>query len=164
MSIEKLKTIANELEAAQQKVRDFAATEGKTAIGAAFQNFFELATCVTKVVWRQYTPYFNDGDSCEFGVHEPEVFVKSDDQSARYLNDEMEHWHTVSPGSSYWTSDRVDESNAKLLERYGSREAVDAFWEVWSNLPSDLLEAVFGDHVQITVTREDVQVESYSHD
>lgn len=31
---------------------------------------------VEAVRWRQYTPYFNDGDACEFGMHGAEVKIE----------------------------------------------------------------------------------------
>ena len=40
-----------------------------------------------------------------------------------------------------------------------------AFNEIWGEVSDeDILEAVFGDHVQITITRDEVTVEDYSHD
>ena len=35
------------------------------------KEFFDKNPGITGVVWTQYTPYFNDGDTCEFSVGEP---------------------------------------------------------------------------------------------
>jgi hypothetical protein len=161
MSIEKLETIANELNAAHQKIRDFAMNEGKKAIGDAFAICFALAPQVTKIVWTQYTPYFNDGESCEFGVGDPSVFVESDDQDGSHYDHNIQRY--LSDKDKWLTADKREEYNKKLDERYG-RAFVESFWKVWSALPDELLEAVFGDHVMITVTRDEVAVELYNHD
>ncbi len=37
-----------------------------------------ISTGVNHVVWTQYTPYFNDGDVCNFSVGDLEVYGKDD--------------------------------------------------------------------------------------
>lgn len=34
---------------------------------------------VTALGWRQYTPYFNDGDACYFGIHSEDIVAKGAD-------------------------------------------------------------------------------------
>lgn len=48
-----------------------------------------VAACpnVVKVQWAQYTPHFNDGDTCRFGVQEP-YFYDADGEEIYY--DEVE--------------------------------------------------------------------------
>ena len=36
----------------------------------AFKRFFEATPDIVTVTWRQYTPYFNDGEECTFSVHD----------------------------------------------------------------------------------------------
>jgi len=40
----------------------------KVSFGEALKAFFEATPEVQSVFWTQYTPYFNDGDSCYFSV------------------------------------------------------------------------------------------------
>ena len=35
------------------------------------KEFFEKNPGIKAIVWAQFTPYFNDGDTCEFGVNDP---------------------------------------------------------------------------------------------
>lgn len=35
-----------------------------------------------RLQWSQYTPYFNDGDSCEFTVCDPEIYLLDPDEDA----------------------------------------------------------------------------------
>jgi hypothetical protein len=135
MSIEKLKQVSEELNAAKAKVQEFAKNEGRAAIGAAFQGFFERFPKVQGVKWTQYTPHFNDGETCVFSVHEPDLIDEDGEDHYSYCWD----------------------------KEFGEG-CDDAFGEVWSEMDDDVLEAVFGDHVEITITRDEVTVEDYSHD
>ena len=62
----------NELTTKINALREQAKEKAKTIIKEGMTSYFEkhgsLVRCIT---WRQYTPYFNDGESCEFSVHEP---------------------------------------------------------------------------------------------
>ena len=42
----------------------------KNSLSALFQEVFERYPEITVIKWTQYTPYFNDGDTCEFYVNE----------------------------------------------------------------------------------------------
>lgn len=46
-------------------------TDGLAAMKTAFIDFFNEHPDIHALSWRQYTPYFNDGDPCVFGVREP---------------------------------------------------------------------------------------------
>lgn len=35
---------------------------------------------IVKVQWQQYTPYFNDGDNCEFDICEPYFYDEDDNE------------------------------------------------------------------------------------
>lgn len=89
------------------------------------------------VQWRQYTPYFNDGDTCYFGVHVYDSFR---------ISDEDEDWT-----DAYELDDSIKE-RAYDIQRF------------LENI-EDLLQDVYGDHKEITVLKEGVFVEDYSdHD
>lgn len=45
---------------------------------------------VLSLHWTQYTPYFNDGDACEFGTNE--IFVRLDDRFVEGGEDEPEEY------------------------------------------------------------------------
>lgn len=119
--------------------------------------------------WRQYTPYFNDGEPCEFGVSGTWVRTTADKDAEE---DELEMWGHRSlgevttewaenpdtgrrekSGETYEGPDRARYDRCKALEK-----AVEggAFEHV-------LLEA-FGDHAEVTVRRTGIEVEFYSHD
>ena len=86
--------------------------------------------------WTQYTPYFNDGDPCLFGVHDLRV------QFAKDNDDFLAEWET------------------KGKEKIVVRE-MQCLRDI---IPTEIMLAILGDHVEITVTREDVHAEFYEHD
>jgi hypothetical protein len=121
--------------------------------------------------WHQYTPYFNDGDPCVFGA--TGLWVRTRDDAGRadpsddedYDEDDTERlalWGThPSLGSEEgWGDDR----------RYvGDREQL---WRAATTLSSgiesgafdDVLLSLFGDHARVTVRKDRVVVDEYSHD
>lgn len=46
---------------------------------ALIKEIFDTCGHINKIHWKQYTPYFNDGDSCEFGLHD--VYIEDDDDT-----------------------------------------------------------------------------------
>lgn len=148
MSIQKLAEVSSEIAAAKAKLAAFATEQGKEAIGAALAECFESPSNLTRIVWTQYTPYFNDGDSCTFGVHDLELYVTIDG---------VEHEHSLWELKS--TCDYGVEARAQV-----GKKTIAAFLAVWKQLDEDILEAVFGDHVTVTVTADSVTVEECSHD
>jgi hypothetical protein len=52
--------------------------QGKELLHKHFTEYFEANPEVEAVKWAQYTPYFNDGEPCEFTVHDPETKLVGD--------------------------------------------------------------------------------------
>lgn len=62
---EKYKELANTIKEAQDKIK----VETQGIIGELFSEFFtKHGEKVYAIHWTQYTPYFNDGEACEFSV------------------------------------------------------------------------------------------------
>lgn len=127
-------------------------TEAKTELKATLmaQMDVELKTIFTKhpklesFSWRQYTPYFNDGDTCVFGVR----------------NDELD---IVFDGKSFWDWDarntRADGARTPDL-----KAAWDDIRAVLDVVPEEFYADLYGDHVTVTVTADGATAEEYSHD
>ncbi|CAM5619064.1 hypothetical protein [Streptomyces aurantiogriseus] len=115
--------------------------------------------------WRQYTPYFNDGEPCTFSAHGTWVRT-TDDKDAD--EDELEMWGHRSlgkiPGSrnadtgqwEYGAYEGPDEA------RYHRCKALEKAIE-GGHFEHVLLDS-FGDHANITVRRDGIEVEFYDHD
>jgi len=142
---DQLKAIAGQAAAAKAKYIE----EAKTLLTPAILSVFKFDE-VEKVKWTQYTPYFNDGEPCVFSVGD--IYVRSN-KSTEEEGEEDEGFEYI---SSY---------NKKVPDGF-SAEAWAALNELSDALSGmhDVLEEAFGDHVQVFVTREGIEVEEYEHD
>jgi hypothetical protein len=134
-------SLVNGIEAAKAKV----AEAGKAAVGALFKSFFAEYPSVKAVGWTQYTPYFNDGEACNFGLRELYLSTKEADFSeVASLYDEEEY--------GFKDSCSLKGSLGKALRR------------LEASMNSEVFEAAFGDHVLVVATPEGFHVGEYSHD
>ena len=131
-------------------------TKGKSLLKVVVQRFFADFPEVKALQWEQYTPYFMDGDTCEFGVNDV-AFVSTDDE---------EILAEVSYGEYDGEDDDVivysqygDEANGAL------KAAIKTFNTfLHSDEMEDVLKTMFGDHVRVTVTAKGFKVEEYDHE
>src|SRR5580700_546590 len=65
-----MSTSIESLVAEYTKVKEDFIEKSKNAMRTAFKEFFEANPDIDQVTWLQYTPYFNDGDACVFGVRD----------------------------------------------------------------------------------------------
>jgi hypothetical protein len=56
----------------------------KILMKEAFREFLEKYDVVENIFWTQYTPYFNDGESCEFSVGDVYLVLKDDEDACEY--------------------------------------------------------------------------------
>lgn len=59
-----------EIQKAKEELQSLMKNQGEAALKEAFVDFFKENPEITAVAWAQYAPHFNDGDACEFSVHE----------------------------------------------------------------------------------------------
>ncbi|MGW4528849.1 hypothetical protein [Amycolatopsis sp. NPDC004378] len=116
------------------------------------------AETVEAVRWSQFTPYFMDGEPCIFGVQQVEVKLAGDD-TAGYGEDgyisagEMVEYRRS--GSGYSGTVRPQYEHLYQALRTLDDE-LDHF--------EDFLHASFGDHAQVTATRDGFHIEDFDHD
>ena len=132
---------------------------------------------ITAFGWHQYTPYFNDGDPCVFSTYgvwaariedvdpdDPDTFDGDDldiDYGNRLGGYEGGEWvpdpdnvpFNKRVGAQYVGPDQARFDRCKALS-----SAID------SGAFDDVLLEAFGDHAAVTVKREGITVEFYSHD
>lgn len=117
--------------------------------------------------WRQYTPYFNDGDPCEFGVHGCWVKTVDDGEDLDEWELEMGSTHPSLGKRAYeynYASERYEERGYEGTDeaRYDRCLALAQAVEGGS-FENVLLEA-FGDHAYVVVRRDGIKIEYYDHD
>lgn len=117
---------------------------------------------VVGVRWRQYTPYFNDGEPCEFGLGEP--YVATETSLATEDGDYGDGWLSdLVPGSYDPVTRRliygdVAPEHAALVEPW------DALTAAYGARYEESLREKFGDHATVTVYRDRITIEEYEHD
>lgn len=123
------------------------------------KEFFDKNPNVTAIVWTQYTPYFNDGDTCEFSVHDATFTNAPDPHNVRwgeYDGDE----EVAADGSEIFAWEGWGEAPVDL-----NTEMCKAFDRmINSSEMEDVMKAMFGDHVKVVATREGFDVDDYDHD
>jgi hypothetical protein len=150
--------------------------EKQRAIKAEFQQtaqqlfkettkvFFTENPTVKAIVWNQYTPYFNDGDTCEFSVNEP-AFTNAegedlDDVSwGEYQGERDDIW-----AAEAWT---INNGQAQGDDAYSGLNAQSCYNFsniITSSEMQDVMLAMFEDHVTVVATAEGFNVVGYDHD
>jgi hypothetical protein len=125
--------LKEELKTAREKVKESA----KEAFSKAAKQIFFDHPGLESFSWEQYTPYWNDGEPCEFSANteDPDVMFEGEEYEA-YGDNELT-------------------PNAVKAEK-----AVAEFLGVFDD---DDYEDIFGDHVRVTVTASGATTEEYSH-
>jgi hypothetical protein len=140
-------------------------------------------TGIQAIAWTQYTPYFNDGDECVFSVNEPtfilggfdpdeevdSVYDYEDDEKYElyaYFSDwtrESYKKEIESGDPGLWAQAAYDRIT-KQDEKYGHIHALyESFYKIMIT-HSDLMKYIYGDHVQIVLSKNRTEVLEFDHD
>lgn len=121
---------------------------------------------IARFGWHQYTPYFNDGDPCVFSASR--VWVRTVDDtddgidtydlevSRTHPSLGNERWDGAASRWDTFVNERNDAGRYERCKEFSDAVEGGAF--------DDVLMEAFGDHAEITVTREGIMVESYEHE
>lgn len=151
-----LKTVIENLAKARRNYEEQLAKLGKGAQKGIAEALAEVLPDGYAIQWTQYTPYFNDGEACTFGVNDPSLRKLSDDDSEDEDNDpDNDEGITFSSYGSEWNP---------VVEGV-TKKCVRAVKDVWDGIPEDMLEQAFGDHVAVLIRKDGTfEVSEYSHD
>lgn len=95
------KTLQEQINALNDKMRK----NSKELMKEAFRSFLEkYCEVVENIFWTQYTPYFNDGEACEFSVHDVFILFKDDEDACEY------------EGSSIYDQDSIDKLKKQIAD------------------------------------------------
>lgn len=139
---------------------------GKEAGSQVFLAFMKKYPEVQAITWTQYTPYFNDGDACVFGVNDLVIHIK--EVVDKYLSDSEladEELKTFDDyiDYTYGWYETADENDDYLNHHENLRNDFLMLRELMHGNDEFALGA-FGDHVRVLVTQDNVEVEEYDHD
>ena len=116
---------------------------GRKLFSEASQNLFDKYPTLESFSWTQYTPYFNDGDVCEFGVNADYPHIKL----STGFDEDVSAWSDLKPDSPEQEKIAMD-----------VRELV-------GGMDEDIMKQMFGDHVQVVVNRNGtVAVDECEHE
>lgn len=113
------------------------------------QEIFTKYPEVKSFSWTQYTPYFNDGDECIFGVND---YFTVELHDGTILEDVYD--------SSYWREKKIKEGQELELEDLLAVELS----ALLRGVDDDTMKSLFGDHVRVKITKEGIETEEYEHE
>lgn len=133
--VNKINELKNQL---QQEVRALLNKE----IMEIFDSDMELKS----IAFQAYTPYFNDGDTCYYGVRCDEPIINGTIDAYEVDWDEYKSW-----------------VNRDSVQRF-----IDLIYKI-ENCGEDICKTIFGDHVEVTFARTEddlinMTTEYYEHD
>lgn len=136
---------------------------------------------VSKVRWTQYTPYFNDGEACEFSSHGAQISLVGaervadeegyEDSEGRWYDEGDEIFYDTYSLYTYETDENgiVQRNSGKVYKVKGieTEDVAVALAEFEIHLNSKhyvWLNETFGDPAEVTATAEGFEVEFYEHE
>jgi hypothetical protein len=124
------------------------------------QEIIRQSSLFTGISWNQYTPYFNDGEDCEFSItigHDWKVkigdkwvHIDEDEEGSPILPLLKKHYN----GKDWVTNLSYSQAEADIL-----RKIIDLVEPI-----GDFMKAIFDDHVSVYVDLNGVETEDYDHD
>lgn len=177
-TIEMLDELKAELDAAKAAYKKKA---GELLI-QVYADFFEAAPMINQIYWTQYTPYFNDGDPCVFGVCDIYFNILPTEDRSYEGGSHQGEWdrgyYNVASNLEYYRENQDIDDAEEIVAFLKSINADSAMEEkcdaarssitAFINSNEDLMESTYGDHVEVVVTKKDgkitVEVGEYDHD
>lgn len=160
-SAEKIVADFKELQEKMKQMQVSFTDASKKIFSQEAKHLFERHPVLVGFGWTQYTPYFNDGDVCNFSRNGLSIQFTSSKETLKYDLCELDYYE-----SSAFT--RWDSSLRKSIPLEGDFTAEKAagseVTKFMAAFTDEQLEGMFGDHVQVIVTRDGVEVEEYNHD
>lgn len=157
------------LEALKEKQKEIAKlkAEAQQMASDAFDSFckeiFEKHPKIESFGWSQFTPYFNDGDTCTFSVNTDYISINGE-----YVDDSKWVNETTVVDWGTWNRElRIYEGRVEVPNLDYDAELAkgsDEITEFLRNFDNDFYITRFGDHAEITVTKDGVDVDEYEHD
>lgn len=125
-----------------------------------FKTFFDSNPEIKAIGWRQYTPYFNDGDECVFRCNVDYAWATNTENASNISYGEYDG----DDGDSVWIYDPdYGDFNDEIIPK-SVRTNMTSFRKILAKISDDTYKAMFGDHVTVIATRDGFETEYYEHD
>jgi hypothetical protein len=158
------KKAKDQIAAARKQMKATAKEVIKEATAEVFVKNPELVS----FGWTQYTPYWNDGDVCEFSANTeyPSVIFKAGDKLIKGGDYSIVQIETVDDveGIEFSIDGGHESEEYKALNKI-SEKLSKAVYAALKGFDDEDMENAFGDHVQVTVNRNGkIATEEYEHE
>jgi len=130
---------------------------------SSFKTLFEENPMLKSFSWSQYTPYFNDGDTCYFSANIDYLWINGEQEDDASWSQEKKviSWGTYNREKRAYEG-RIEQDNPDYIPELAEASAkVKKFLSVFDE---DFYQRQFGDHVQVMVTEKGIETEGYEHD
>jgi hypothetical protein len=127
------------------------------------KTIFEENPKVKSFGWNQYTPYFNDGETCTFSANTDYIYVNG-------VSVDESDWISETKITNYgtWNREKREYEGRKEVPNLNYDpelvKSSDEIREFLRNFDEDFFMSQFGDHAEITVTVDGVSVDEYEHE
>ena len=130
---------------------------------SSFKKLFEENPMLKSFGWTQYTPYFNDGDTCYFSSNTDYLWINGENEDDASWSQEKKviSWGKYNNEKRAYEG-RIEQNNPDYIPELVEASAkVKKFLSVFDE---DFYKLQFGDHTRITVTENGIDTEDYEHD
>lgn len=170
-----------------ERLKNTISRNGQKLFREAIKDIFKEFKDLERFQWNQYTPNWNDGDPCDFGLYTDSLAI--DDECGKDYDEiesvwNLEHLHELlsdkekekkrilkeieEKASNSWEVDSLKRDlksieNQDLKEVDRKRKIKKAITYVLENIDESVFEDMFGEGT-VVVTREGTSVEECEHD
>jgi hypothetical protein len=130
----------------------------KQFFSEATKELFDKYPKLERFSFTGYTPYFNDGDTCEYSAHTDHLATFEYDGNDRAEDRYLDSWGLTTT----WDNVAKKSVPKETVEEWAVA-AQDVF-SLLQKFDDDFYLQSFGDHVEIIVSRNGVDTEEYGHD
>lgn len=153
----RLELIKDEIKELKEKARRAAIKTFEDEAASIFEKFPTL----TAFGWTQYTPYYNDGDTCVFsGPYDVDYLFDGEEPTED--NCYIDWTHEAIGFSDYYTERMKADTDNEVLGNQNL--AMLAVSELVAIFDDDDWEQMFGDHARVFVTKSGSFTVEYDHD
>lgn len=138
-------------------------TEGMEIFEKSLITLLRRYPIIQEIWWTQYTPHFNDGSPCTFGIGY--LYVKIGD-----INYQLSDYDDKMTAEEYDNDDLDEETWAKRLTPEELQEQYPQMVKELTDLQEalqilkDVVYERFGDHQKVIANRDGITTEDYEHD
>lgn len=159
MSTSEIETMIRDMNAEMQDMKQRYQARMKEVFQQAFKQYFDSNPEVTCFMWRQYTPYFNDGDACVFTcfIGYGAATNAVDFREARYGDYDGDQEGVWIDDPDYGDFNQSDIPSSV-------QQSTESLRQLLSSVDDRVMLEMFGDHVIVYATPKGFEVDEYDHD